>query len=203
MDEDEIEALGPTLDTYLAEFDDCFGRVEPRGHLGAYVRGQLSNLARKSVEPIALAAGMAPRTLQLFLAGGKWLHGMMRDRLQQVVARDHADPLAVGQIDETSHPKKGDQTPGVGRQWSGAAGKVDNCVVTVHLGYATPGGFHALLDGDLFLPADWSADRPTGRPTGTGAATRASPTTSCTGPSGGSRWRCWTGRGPTAWCCRG
>ena len=159
MDADEIEALGPELDTYLAEFGDCFGRVEPRGHLLAYVRGQLSGLVRKSVEPIALAAGLVPRTLQLFLSGGRWLHGRMRDRLQQVVARDHADPLAVGLIDETAHPKKGDRTPGVQRQWSGASGKVDNCVVSVHLGYASPGGFHCLLDGELFLPEAWSADR--------------------------------------------
>jgi len=159
MDTDEIEALGPTLDAYLAEFDDCFGRVEPRAHLRTYVRGQLSGLPRKSVEPIALAAGVPPRTLQDFLSDAKWQHGMMRDRLQQLVARDHAGPLAVGLIDETSQPKKGDHTPGVQRQHCGATGKIDNCVVTVHLGYAAPGGFHALLDGDLFLPEAWSADR--------------------------------------------
>ena len=159
MDADEIEALGPALDAYLSEFDDCFGRVEPRGHLRTYVRGQLSGLPRKSVEPIALAAGVVPRTLQQFLSDAKWRHGRMRDRLQQVVARDHAGPLAVGLIDETSHPKKGDRTPGVQRQWCGATGKVDNCVVTVHLCYAAPGGFHAMLDGEPFLPADWSADR--------------------------------------------
>ena len=159
MDADEIEALGPALDAYLSEFDDCFGRVEPRAHLRTYVEGQLSGLPRKSVEPIALAAGVVPRTLQQFLSDAKWQHGQMRDRMQQMVARDHADPLAVGQIDETAHPKKGEHTPGVQRQWCGATGKVDNCCVTVHLGYAVPGGFHALLDGDLFLPEAWSADR--------------------------------------------
>ena len=113
MDTDEIEALGPALDACLAEFDGCFGRVEPRAHLRTYVEGQLSGLPRKSVGPIALAAGVPPRTLQLFLSDAKWQHGMMRDQLQHLVARDHADPLAVGLIDETSHPKKGDQTPGV------------------------------------------------------------------------------------------
>ena len=159
MDADEIEALGPALAAYLSEFDDCFGRVEPRAHLRTYVEGQLSGLPRKSVEPIALAAGVVPRTLQQFLSDARWQHGRMRDRLQQAVARDHADPRAVGQIDETAHPKKGERTPGVRRQWCGATGKVDNCCVTVHLAYAVPGGFHALLDGDLFLPADWSADR--------------------------------------------
>ena len=159
MDVAEIEALGPALGAFLAEFDDCYGRVELRDHLRTYVSGQLSDLPRKSVEPIALAAGVPPRTLQLFLSRARWQQGMVRDRLQQLVARDHADPLAVGLVDETSHPKKGEHTPGVKRQYCGASGKTDNCAVTVHLGYAAPGGFHCLLDGDLFLPADWSADR--------------------------------------------
>jgi SRSO17 transposase len=161
----EIEALGPALDGYLGEFGDCFGRVEPRGHPRTYVEGQLSDLPRKSVEPIALAAGVPPRTLQQFLSAARWDEGMMRDRLQRVVARDHAHRLAVGIIDETSYPKKGRMTPGVKRQYCGATGKTDNCAVTVHLAYATPdaddpsGGFRALLDGELFLPEDWAADR--------------------------------------------
>lgn len=66
---------------------------------------------------------------------------------------------AVGIIDETSYPKKGKQTPGVKRQHCGATGKKDNCTVTVHLAYAAPQGFRVLLDGELFLPEDWSADR--------------------------------------------
>ncbi len=159
MDAREIEALGPAMDGYLEEFADCFGRVEPRAHLRTYVEGQLSDLPRKSIEPIALAAGVPPRTLQQFLSAAKWQQGMMRDRLQQVVARDHAHPLAVGVFDETSFPKKGEQTPGVKRQYCGATGKTDNCVVSVHLAYATPDDFHALLDGELFLPQDWAADR--------------------------------------------
>jgi SRSO17 transposase len=202
MDADEIEALGPALDAYLSEFDDCFGRVEPRAHLRTYVAGQLSGLPRKSVEPIALAAGVPPRTLQQFLSDAKWQQGMMRDRLQQLVARDHADPLAVGLIDETSAPKKGDQTPGVQRQHCGATGKIDNCVVTVHLGYATGGGFHATLSEVEGWTGTCSCPR-RGRPTGRVAVPRGSPTTWSTGPSGRSRWGCWTGRGRTAWCCRG
>lgn len=168
MDVGEIEALGPALDGYLEEFGDCFGRVEPRGHLRTYVEGQLSDLPRKTVEPIALAAGVPPRTLQRFLSAARWDEGAMRDRVQRIVARDHAHPLAVGIFDETSHPKKGEKTPGVKRQYCGATGKTDNCAVTVHLAYATPdasdpsgctGGFRALLDGGLFLPEDWAADR--------------------------------------------
>jgi SRSO17 transposase len=165
MEAGEIEALGPALDGYLDEFGDCFGRVEPRAHFRTYVEGQLSDLPRKSVEPIALAAGTPPRTLQQFLSAAKWDAGRMRDRLQRVVARDHAHPRAIGTFDETGYPKKGGRTPGVKRQYCGATGKTDNCVVTVHLAYAAPdaadpsGGFRALLDGELFLPEDWAADR--------------------------------------------
>lgn len=159
MDASQITALRPELDRYLAEFDDCFGRVEPARHFVTYVEGQLGDLPRKSIEPIALHAGTPPRTLQQFLSRAHWQEGMMRDRLQEIVARDHAHPHAVGIFDETSYAKKGDKTPGVKRQHCGTTGKTDNCCVTVHLGYATPDGFHALLDGELFLPEDWSVDR--------------------------------------------
>jgi SRSO17 transposase len=143
MDASQITALRPELDRYLAEFDDCFGRVEPARHFVTYVEGQLGDLPRKSIEPIALHAGTPPRTLQQFLSGAHWQEGMMRDRLQEIVARDHAHPHAVGIFDETSYAKKGDKTPGVKRQHCGTTGKTDNCCVTVHLGYATPDGFHA------------------------------------------------------------
>jgi SRSO17 transposase len=82
----------------------------------------------------------------------------MRDRLQQIVRRDHDGEHSVGLIDETSFVKKGDQTPGVQRQRCGAVGKHDNCIVTVHTGYAQ-GEFHCLLNGDLFLTESWSHDR--------------------------------------------
>jgi SRSO17 transposase len=75
------------------------------------------------------------------------------------VARDHAGSHGVGIIDETACPKKGEKSPGVQRQWCGATGKKDNCVVTVHLGYARD-DFHCLLDSELFLPESWSNDRP-------------------------------------------
>ena len=159
MDAQQIRRLKPKLVRYLRTFDNCFGRSDTRAHLPVYVRGQLSNLPRKSVEPIALAAHVPPRTLQQFLGTLAWDHEQMRDRLQQLVAREHADPGAIGLIDETSCPKKGTKTPGVQRQWCGAKGKTDNCIVTVHLGYST-GDFHCLLDGELFLPKSWSEDRP-------------------------------------------
>ncbi len=158
MDADQIRGLKPMLTRYLKRFDDCFARQDTQAHLPVYVGGQLSDLPAKSCEPIALEAGVAPRTLQEFLSQHKWDESRMRARLQVMVVRDHAGPNSIGIIDETSDVKKGDKTPGVQRQWCGKVGKKENCLVTVHLGYAT-GDFHCLIDGDLFLPESWSEDR--------------------------------------------
>ena len=94
-------------------------------------------------------------------------------------------PTPIAIFDETSDVKKGDKTPGVQRQWCGAVGKKENCIVTVHLAYARD-GFHCLLDGELFLPES------PGPTTATAAARPASPTTWSTGPSGRSPWSCTT-----------
>jgi SRSO17 transposase len=158
MDARQIRQLKPQLQEYLRQFDDCFPRRDTRAHLPVYVEGQLSDLAQKSVEPIALNGGVPPRTLQQFLASFTWDEDLMRQRLHDIVARDHPSPHAIGIIDETSDPKKGVKTPGVQRQHCGAVGKQDNCIVTVHLGYAAD-DFHCLLDGELFLPEGWSEDR--------------------------------------------
>jgi SRSO17 transposase len=159
VDADTILELKPALTGYLHEFDDCFGRINSRQHLDTYVQGQLSDLQRKSVEPIAHAFGTPPRTLQEFLSLYRWDESALRDRMQQVVARRHSHPHSVGILDESSFVKKGDQTPGVQRQYCGAVGKKENCVVSVHLGYATP-DFHTLLDGELYLPQEsWDQDR--------------------------------------------
>jgi len=165
MDADEIRQMKPMLDKFLRQFDDCFGRIEPTELLRTYVAGQLSDLPRKSLEPIADAADVPPRTLQKFLSRHHWDEDRMRQTLLEIVARDHAHPSAIGIIDETGHPKKGQKTPGVQRQWCGRTGKVDNCVVTVHLSYAA-GDFHCLLEDELFLPESWSKDRPRCRAAG-------------------------------------
>jgi SRSO17 transposase len=146
------------LDKYLGEYRECFSRSEPADNLRVYVNGQLSDLLRKSIEPMADRAGVPPRTLQQFLSLADWDDRLMIDRIEQMVARDHGHPMSIGIIDETGHSKKGNKTPGVKRQWCGATGKVDNCVVTVHLSYAA-GDFHTLLPGELFLPEVWSDDR--------------------------------------------
>jgi SRSO17 transposase len=157
MDEVLVRSMGKELKHFVAEFDDCFGRREPREHLRAYIRGQLTDLPRKSVEPIALAARVPPRTLQWFLNNAAADDERMRDHTQQIVARDHADPKAIGVLDESGNPKKGGHTACVQRQWCGHSGKIDNCVVAVHTGYIA-GDFQCLLDSDLFLPQEWAND---------------------------------------------
>lgn len=168
MTAEQVAGLGPAFTSFLGSFRDCFPRRESFAHLGTYCRGLISDLTRKSVEPIALAAGCAVRTLQEFLTGHVWDEQRMRDEVQRRVAREHlpapggrpADGIGtVGWVDETSMAKKGDKTPGVQRQYCGASGKIDNCIVTVHLACRC-GDFMALLDSDLFLPQEtWDKDR--------------------------------------------
>jgi SRSO17 transposase len=163
MTEQEIMALGPAFAAYLRRFRPHFGQDRTARHFDTYCRGLLSDLPRKSVEPIALSAGTAVRTLQEFLVTARWDHAAARDTLQNhlraAVADLADDPLGtVGVVDETSCRKWGDHTPGVQRQYLGCVGKVDNGVVTVHLG-VTKGTFQALLDADLYLPKSWAEDR--------------------------------------------
>src|SRR5262245_66670656 len=90
MTTDQILALEPALAAFLGEFDDCFGRSEPRQHLKHYVRGQLSPLQRKSVEPIALFNNLAPRTLQEYLTSDVWDHARAPAPVQQNFATRRA-----------------------------------------------------------------------------------------------------------------
>ena len=179
MDVRDMKAMRESLDVFVAQFDDCVKMRPSRRHLRTYVAGQVGGLESKSVEPMALGAGVSPRALQKFLSEYRWDEDAMLQRLRELVMRDHASPdaeasgqtpapvVASGQtpapvvavIDDTSFPKKGDKTAGVQRQYCGASGKIDNCVVAVHLGYVAD-GFRVLVDCDLFLPeASWSKDR--------------------------------------------
>ena len=159
MDASTIMKIRPELTRFLRQFDHCFGRVTTRRYLDLYIEGQLSDLPRKSLEPMADAVGEPPRNLQEFLGLFRWDEPAVRDDLQQYVARRHAHPQSVGVVDETSFVKKGNKTACVQRQHCGAVGKIDNCVVSVHLGYATP-QFYSLVDGEVFLPEKtWQHDR--------------------------------------------
>ena len=163
MTPNQLLVLGTAFAAYLRLFEHCIAYRPTAEHLHAYCRGLLSDLARKSMEPIALACGTAVRTLQEFLSDHVWHHFRMRDQLQHRLARqpalNAADELGtIGVIDETSVAKKGTKTPGVHRQYCGARGKIENCIVTVHLGIVR-GLFKTLIDAALFLPKAWSADR--------------------------------------------
>lgn len=170
MTEQEIAALGPAFAAELRTYRGCFKQDRTARHFDTYCRGLLADLPRKTVEPIALAAGIAVRTLQEFLVTAGWDHDAARDHLHRRLAAV-ADGLpagnhgTVGVIDETSCAKKGDKTPGVQRQYLGCVGKIDNGVVTVHVGLAR-GDFRALLDADLYLPRSWADDRPRCRAAG-------------------------------------
>lgn len=160
MTVEHILSLQPALIEFVDRFAGCFGRSEPREHLSHYIRGQLSDLPRKSVEPIALFNNVRPRTLQEFLSTAHWQQAQMRDQAQKIVAHDHADPQAIGIVDDSGHRKKGDHIPGVQKQYCGNIGKVENCVVTVHLSYTSfDTSFRTMLDSEPYLCKVWADDR--------------------------------------------
>jgi len=154
---EQIAALGRKLSLFLSLFADCFGRRKARALLRVYVQGQLSNLHRKTAEAIALQFKTAPRTLQRFLESIQWDEEKLRNRCQQIIVKDHPHPEAIGCVDESGTAKSGRHTVGVGRQYNGSRGKVDNCVVGVHLSYSAP-GFQVLLDSAVYLPEAFASD---------------------------------------------
>jgi SRSO17 transposase len=159
MEAETVLSLRPRLMKFLERFKDCFASSPTRSLFSTYIAGQLSSLPRKSVEPMAIQAGVAPRTLQQLMSLAKWDEDRVRDELQRHVAKSYPHEEAVAIVDETSFVKKGRHTACVQRQHCGAAGKTENCVVSVHLGYAA-GDFHTLLDGELYLPQwTWDNDR--------------------------------------------
>lgn len=163
MTPEAIEELGPAFADYLQQFLFCCDYTQTFDLLGLYCRGLLSDLDRKTCEPIALAAGAAPRTVQEFLKDHRWSFAQARTTLQQHVARilptlPAADLGTVGLHDETGTRKSGRATPGVQRQYCGEVGKLENCIVTVHTGLAK-GRYKTLFDADLFLPESWGRDR--------------------------------------------
>jgi len=161
MTEEQVRAVGPAFARYLGGLERFFDARSVE-HLRTYCRGLLTDLPRKSVEPIALASGTAVRTLQEFLRDYVWDRGGVRDELHRRAAAHLGtirDALGtVGIVDETSQRKKGTKTPGVQRQYLGCVGKTENGVVTVHVAVAR-GRFQALLDADLYLPQSWDQDR--------------------------------------------
>jgi SRSO17 transposase len=153
------QLLGMTrdLERYLRGYDGFLGRKENRANFRRFARGQLGPVERKSLEPIADAEGVPPRVLQEFFSQSRWEERAVRDELQQRVAKEFGGEDGIFVVDETSDAKKGEMTAGVARQYCGATGKIDNCIVTVHVAYVR-GAFQGLVDGELFLPESWNAN---------------------------------------------
>jgi len=124
------------LEQYLATFDELFGRSESRAHFRLFARGQLGPIKRKSLEPIAAAEKVPPRGLQQFFSEYHWDEGGARDQLQKKIAQKFGGDEGMFIVAETSDAKKGEWTAGVARQYCGESGKIDNCIVTVHVAYA-------------------------------------------------------------------
>ena len=163
MTTEQVQALGPAFTAFLRPLQPFFHDPKIVQHFQSYTRGLLSDLPRKTAEPIALQAGVPPRTLQQFLKACLWddvgLVDEVQRQLHAAVVDLPPDPIGtIAILDETSSLKKGDKTPGVQRQYLGCVGKIANGVVTVHLAVAH-GQFKSLLDSELFLPESWDQDR--------------------------------------------
>jgi SRSO17 transposase len=151
----DVEGFMDELQEFQSVFHDCFARSEARAHFLDYMVGQYSPLARKSIEPIALAVeGSSIRSLQRFLSETVWDEEQMRWNYHQLVADELGEPDGVLMFDESGFVKKGKDSAGVARQYCGTLGKVENCQVGVFAGYASRQGY-VLVDQRLFLPEVW------------------------------------------------
>lgn len=135
-----------------------FARYEPLRHAGELMTGMVAGLDRKNCWTIAEHRGAAtPDGLQHLLARASWDADEVRDDLRDYVIDAFGDEGAILVVDETGDVKKGTQSVGVQRQYSGTAGRIENSQVAVYLTYAAPRG-HALIDRALYLPKSWTED---------------------------------------------
>jgi SRSO17 transposase len=135
-----------------------FERAEPRQRALAYLRGLLSPAERKNSWQLAEVSGdAAPYGLQHLLRRALWDPDAIRDELRRYLREHLGDAHAVLVIDETGFLKKGRHSAGVARQYSGTAGRIENCQIGVFVAYASRHG-QALLDRELYLPKEWMND---------------------------------------------
>jgi SRSO17 transposase len=159
LDDEDLALWMAGLDDLFALVAGRFPRAEPRGRARAYVRGLLAPLAVKNGWTLAEAAGdKTPDGMQRLLNAAVWDAGGVRDDVRGYVARHLGDAGGVLIVDETGFVKKGTRSAGVQRQYSGTAGRVENCQLGVFLAYASPKG-RALVDRELYLPKSWTDDR--------------------------------------------
>ena len=157
-DVEEVRAWAAGLQALHARIAGRFGRAEPRRRVLAYLYGLLGNVGRKNGWQLAEHAGeRTPDGMQRLLATADWDPGLVRDDLCAYVVEHLGDSGAVLVVDETGFLKKGTTSVGVQRQYSGTAGKVDNCQLGVFLAYTSPRG-RAFIDRELYLPRCWTDD---------------------------------------------
>jgi SRSO17 transposase len=155
---EEVQGWAAGLGALHARIAGRFGRAEPRRRVLAYLRGLLGNVGRKNGWQLAEHAGEAtPDGMQRLLATADWDPDLVRDDLRSYVVEHLGDPSGVLVADETGFLKKGTTSVGVQRQYSGTAGKVDNCQLGVFLAYASGKG-RAFIDRELYLPKAWTED---------------------------------------------
>jgi SRSO17 transposase len=156
---EEIRAWAAGLEALHAQIAGRFARAEPRRRVLAYLRGLLGPVGRKNGWQLAEHAGEAtPDGMQRLLATADWDPDLVRDDLRGYVVGHMGDAGGVLVVDETGFLKKGSTSVGVQRQYSGTAGKVDNCQLGVFLAYASAKG-RAFIDRELYLPKAWTEDR--------------------------------------------
>jgi len=144
---DVCERLGPS-----------FARSETRERVQAYLQGLLSPVERKNGWQLAEEAGeTTPYGMQYLLNRAVWDSDKVRDQLQAYVREMIADPNGMLVLDETGFLKKGKKSVGVQRQYSGTAGRIENCQLGVFLTYTSQAG-HTLVDRELYLPKSWTQD---------------------------------------------
>lgn len=147
------------LDRLHARVVGRFARSEPRVRAREYVTGLVAGLERKNGWTLAERAGEgSPDGMQRLLRWADWDIDGVRDDVREYTLERLGDPGGVLILDDTGFLKKGVRSAGVQRQYSGTAGRVENCQIGVFLAYAGPRG-HALIDRELYVPESWTADR--------------------------------------------
>ncbi len=155
---DEVAGWSEALDELIAGLGSRFYREAGWQRAVRYVRGLLAPLERKNGWHLAQAAGdRSPAAMQDFLTRTRWDAEGVRDDLQAYVIEHLGDERAVLVLDETGFVKKGRRSVGVKRQYSGTAGRIENCQIGVFLGYASRHG-RVLMDRALYLPEEWTHD---------------------------------------------
>ena len=153
-----VRAASAEVEAVATRLRPRFRRRAAHQHAGAYLRGLLGDVERKNGWQLAEHAGYRhPRTIQRVLDHSVWPADEVRDDLRAFVLEHLGDPDGVLVVDETGFLKKGSKSCGVARQYSGTAGRIENCQIGVFLGYASPRG-RAGIDRALYLPKDWAED---------------------------------------------